>query len=64
MNDECKEADAYVRDHLLIEWLCEYFKITHVDIERYYDDWIEWLNRHDRYYDDRVEWQRRHNEQS
>lgn len=52
MNDECKEADAYVRDHLLIEWLCEYFKITHVDIERYYDDWIEWLNRHDRYYDD------------
>lgn len=45
MNDEIKEADEYVRDHLLIEWFCEYFKITHKDIEEYYEDWIHWLER-------------------
>ena len=42
--EDCSKEEIYTRDHLLIQWFCEYFRITHVDIEKYYEDWIGWLN--------------------
>lgn len=45
MKDECKEADEYVRDHLLIQWAYAHpYWFDHGStIEDIYDHWMEWL---------------------
>ena len=43
--DECKEADLYVRDHLLIEFMLQYVELEHSYIEEFYEEWINWLKR-------------------
>ena len=38
------EAEIYVRDHLLIQWLMDtYGKSPKEEIEIIYSRWIEWL---------------------
>lgn len=41
MND----SEAYVRDHLLIEFMLDYYVDDVVKIEDVYKDWMEWLKR-------------------
>ena len=41
--DECKEADLYVRDHLLIGIMIEHRYHPFTDIEDIYSDWESWL---------------------
>lgn len=41
--DESQEADEYVRDLLLIQWMMERYYDGLVDVEDVYDDWINWL---------------------
>lgn len=43
-DDIAKQADAYVRDHLLIQYMMWKFeKACMLDIEDIYDGWIKWL---------------------
>lgn len=43
-DDIAKQADAYVRDHLLIQYMMWKFgKACMLDIEDIYDEWIKWL---------------------
>lgn len=43
-DDIVKQADAYVRDHLLIQYMMWKFgKACMLDIEDIYDEWIKWL---------------------
>lgn len=40
------ESDAYVRDHLLIQWMLDFLSFDYnkdVEIEKIYKLWIEWL---------------------
>ena len=39
------EAEIYVRDHLLIEFMQLYFIENEYEIEYLYKEWIEWLKR-------------------
>lgn len=39
------EAEIYVRDHLLIEFMQLYFIEDEFEIEYLYKEWIEWLKR-------------------
>jgi len=49
--DSLIEADQYVRDHLLIQWML--YRVTRRDadefkkysIEKIYEEWTEWLKR-------------------
>ena len=41
MND----SEAYVRDHLLIEFMLDYYVEDIVEIEDVYKEWMEWLKR-------------------
>lgn len=49
-NKVITEADIYVRDHLLIQWMIDYYMpIAHKqkgkeDFEDIYECWIAWLN--------------------
>ena len=47
--DPCDEADLYVRDHLLIEWLLSDIGRSRArydhDTEQIYEDWMEWLSK-------------------
>ena len=38
-----READQYVRDHLLIEFMMEYYLECCGDVEDIYHEWREWL---------------------
>ena len=38
-----READQYVRDHLLIEFMIERKYHPFTDVEDIYSDWREWL---------------------
>ena len=38
-----KEADQYVRDHLLIEWMQNRYYIHHEGPEEVYSEWNKWL---------------------
>lgn len=43
-DDIAEQADAYVRDHLLIQYMMWKFgKTCMLDIEDIYDEWIKWL---------------------
>lgn len=42
-NEVVKEADQYVRDHLLIEFMMEYYLKCSGDVEDIYHEWKEWL---------------------
>ena len=44
--DEGKEADAYVRDHLLIEWMLEFlcFDRANMEIEWIYNEWKTYIS--------------------
>ena len=38
------EADIYVRDHLLIQFMVNYYvEYTSDDVETIYQEWINWL---------------------
>lgn len=38
------EADIYVRDHLLIQFMVNFYtEYVSEDIEEIYRDWIQWL---------------------
>lgn len=60
---ELKESDAYVRDHLLIQWLIEndhklIDSVTghpRITIEDIYERWIEWLKEKEVEHDKRSE---------
>ncbi len=39
------EAEIYVRDHLLIEFMQLYFIENEYEIENLYKEWIDWLKR-------------------
>lgn len=41
MND----SEAYVRDHLLIEFMLDCYVDTPIKIEDVYKEWMEWLKR-------------------
>lgn len=44
MNNECREADEYVRDHLLIDFICRKLNVNlQVKYEELYEAWIDWL---------------------
>ena len=43
-SDIAKQADAYVRDHILIQYMMWKFgKACMLNIEDIYDEWIKWL---------------------
>ena len=42
--DEGKEADAYVRDHILIEWMLEFLNFDHDNIEWVYSEWKAYIS--------------------
>ena len=45
-NQAIKEADQYVRDHLLIEFMLDFLKFSQTkddQIENVYHCWIDWL---------------------
>ena len=42
-NEVVKEADQYVRDHLLIEFMMEYYLECCDDVEDIYQEWKDWL---------------------
>ena len=58
-NQAIKEADAYVRDHLLIQWMIEHterFLLNRVSsIEDIYELWIQWLKEKEAEHDKRSE---------
>lgn len=41
--EKMTESDAYVRDHLLIEFMIERKYHPFTDVEDIYSDWKEWL---------------------
>lgn len=45
MPEPTQEADQYVRDHLLIEFMLQYVELEHSYIEEFYEEWINWLKR-------------------
>ena len=52
-----READAYVRDHLLIQWMIEHRERYLFDrvssIEDIYEMWMEWLKESEAAHDKR-----------
>ena len=39
------DSDAYVRDHLLIQFMLDYYVEDVVDVESVYKDWKNWVRR-------------------
>ena len=37
------EAEIYVRDHLILEFMATFYCENHIEIEEVYDHWISWL---------------------
>ena len=44
-DDDVKEADIYVRDHLLIEWLVDHLLLPSTNIEALHDAWTDYINK-------------------
>ena len=42
-NDKLDLSDAYVRDHLLIQFMMGYLNPEEIEVA--YKDWIEWLKK-------------------
>ena len=42
--DYISEADAYVRDYLLIQWTTHRFNLVE-NVEDLHDEWIKWLDK-------------------
>lgn len=40
-----EESDAYVRDHLLIQFMQLYFIEDEFEVEYLYKEWINWLKK-------------------
>ena len=52
-NQAIKEADQYVRDHLLIEFMLDFLKFSQTkddQIENVYHCWIDWLKEREEFY--------------
>lgn len=41
--EKMTESDAYVRDHLLIQFMDRFYCRYHINIESVYAEWTEWL---------------------
>ena len=51
--DEVTEADVYVRDHLLIQYMILYYLDSDIEVEELYDNWINWLKKQEEKNDER-----------
>lgn len=45
--------EIYIRDHLLIQFMMEYYLDKHYDIEDIHNNWLKWLKEQEERYAER-----------
>lgn len=51
--EKMTESDAYVRDHLLIQFMLNFYCDVNVEVESVYEAWINWLKEQEARHDER-----------
>lgn len=49
--EKMTESDAYVRDHLLIQFMDRFYSRYNTNIEAVYAEWMEWLKQQEENHD-------------
>lgn len=55
IKDECEEADLYVRDHLLIQFMISHYMTIIEEPENIYTEWQRWLKKQEERHGQRSE---------
>ena len=48
-----QDSDIYMRDHLLMQFMLNFYCDVNVEIESVYEAWINWLKEQEARYDER-----------